>query len=110
MTFMHPQLFILLVIEGWEYIILSRLTDEGAMTLKETPERIKEVDGELEKMGLKVLNQYIVFGEYDFVNVVEAKDDITVMKAMVELSSRGTIRTTTLPAIPADEFIKEMKK
>jgi len=86
------------------------LTDEGAKTLKERPERVKEVNQELEKMGLKVLEQYIVFGEYDFVNIVEAKDNISVMKAMVELASRGTIRTTTLPAIPVDEFIKEMKK
>lgn len=92
------------------YIILSKLTSEGAKTLKENPERVKEVNKELEKMGLKVLSQYIVFGEYDFVNIVEAKDDMTVMKAMVELSSRGTIRTITLPAIPIDEFIKEMKK
>ena len=92
------------------YIILTRLTDEGAKTLKERPERVKEVNQELEKMGLKVLEQYIVFGEYDFVNIVEAKDNISVMKAMVELASRGTIRTTTLPAIPVDEFIKEMKK
>lgn len=92
------------------YIILTRLTDEGAKTLKERPERVKEVNQELEKMGLKVLKQYIVFGEYDFVNIVEAEDNMAVMKAMVELASRGTIRTTTLPAIPVDEFIEEMKK
>lgn len=92
------------------YIILSRLTDAGARTLKSRPERIKEVNAELERMGVKVLEQYIVFGEYDFVNIVEAEDNLSVMKAMVELASRGTIRTTTLPAIKVDEFISEMKK
>ena len=92
------------------YIVLSRLTDTGAKTLKSRPERIKEVNTELEKMGVKVLDQYIVFGEYDFVNIVEADDNLSVMKAMVELASRGTVRTITLPAIKVDDFISEMKK
>ncbi len=92
------------------YVILSKLTDAGAKTLKSKPERIREVNAELEKMGVKVLEQYIVFGEYDFVNIVEAKDNLSVMKAMVELASRGTVRTMTLPAIKVDEFISEMRK
>ncbi|WP_456478368.1 GYD domain-containing protein [Geoglobus ahangari] len=91
------------------YIILSKLTDEGAETLKEKPERVKEVNEELEKMGVKVLQQYAVFGEYDFVNIVEAEDNVTVMKAMVELASRGTIRTVTMPAVPVDEFLEALK-
>ncbi|MHC1587480.1 MAG: GYD domain-containing protein [Candidatus Syntropharchaeia archaeon] len=92
-----------------KFVILSRLTDEGAETLKKNPERIKEVNKELESMGVKVLEQYAVFGEYDFVNIVEAEDNTVVMKAMVELASRGTIRTVTMPAIPVDELIKKLK-
>ncbi len=92
------------------YIVLSKLTDAGSKTLKKKPSRIKEVNEELEKMGVKVLKQYIVFGEYDFVNIVEAEDNLTVMKAMVELASRGTVRTVTMPAIDVDEFIREMSK
>lgn len=92
------------------YIILTKLTDEGAKTLKKRPERVREVNEELKKMGVNIIEQYIVFGEYDFVNIVEAKDNLTVMKAMVELASRGTLRTTTLPAIPVDQFIEELKK
>ncbi|MEG9194002.1 MAG: GYD domain-containing protein [Archaeoglobales archaeon] len=91
------------------YVVLSRLTDEGAKTLKERPQRLKEVNQELEKMGLKVIEQYAVLGEYDFVNIVEANDDLTVAKAMLELASRGTIRTVTMPAIPVDELIKKLK-
>ncbi len=91
------------------YVILSRLTDEGAKTLKERPERIKEVNEELERMGVKVLDQYIVLGEYDFVNIVEAESNLDVVKAMVEMASRGTVRTITMSAIPVDEFISKMK-
>ncbi len=91
------------------YIILSKLTDDGAKTLKKNPERVKKVNEELEKMGVKVIQQYVVFGEYDFVNIVEAESNIDVMKAMVDLASRGTIRTITLPAVEVEEFLSSMK-
>ena len=91
------------------YIILSKLTDDGAKTLKKNPERVKEVNEELEKMGVRVIQQYVVFGEYDFVNIVEAESNIDVMKAMVELASRGTIRTITLPAVEVEEFLSSLK-
>jgi len=60
------------------YILLSNLTDEGAKTIKRNPRRIKEVNTELEKLGVKVLAQYAVLGPYDFVNIVEAADNTAV--------------------------------
>ncbi len=92
------------------FIVLSKLTDEGSKTVKIKPERIREVNQELEEMGVKVIEQYVVLGEYDFVNIVEAPDIETVMKAMLELNSRGTIRTETMPAIKVDDFIEMLKK
>jgi len=56
------------------YIMLSTLTDEGAKTLKANPERLKEVNKEVEGMGVKILAQYAVLGPYDFVNIVEAPE------------------------------------
>ena len=92
------------------YILLSKLTDEGWKTVKANPQRIKEVNRELEAMGVKVLQQYATLGDYDFVNIVEAADNKTVAKVSIELGSRGTIRLKTLPAIPIDEFIASIKK
>jgi uncharacterized protein with GYD domain len=92
------------------YILLSTLTDEGRKTVKERPERIKEVNRELEAFGVKVLSQYAVLGPYDFVNVVEAPDNETIAKVSVELGSRGTVRILTMAAIPIDDFIASMKK
>ena len=91
------------------YIILSKLTDEGRMTLKEKPKRILEVNKELEKMGVKMKEQFAVLGLYDFVNIVEAPDNLTVMKASAEIGSRGSVQILTLPAIPIEEIIKKMK-
>ena len=91
------------------FIMLSTLTDEGAKTIKTNPDRIKAVDQELEKMGVRVVNQWATLGPYDFVNVVEAADVQTIIRVSANLVSRGTIRVTTLPAIPVDEFIAGLK-
>jgi len=92
------------------YIMLSNLTDEGARTIKSNPARIKEVNAEVESMGVKILSQYAVLGPYDFVNILEAPDNETVTRVSVELSSRGTMRAMTLAAIPIDDFISKVKK
>ena len=87
------------------YILLSTLTDEGAETVREEPERIREVNEELDRMGVHVVSQWAVLGQYDFVNVVEAPDNLTIARISATLASRGTVRIVTLPAIPVDEFI-----
>ena len=92
------------------YIMLSNLTDEGAKTIKNNPARIKEVNAEVESMGVKILAQYAVLGPYDFVNILEAPDNEAVTQVSVELSSRGTMRAMTLAAIPIDDFISKVKK
>ena len=92
-----------------KYIMLSTLTDEGRKTVKMRPERIKEVNTELEKMGVKVLAQYAVLGPYDFINILEAPDNETISKVVIELGARGTVQIVTLSAIPIDSFEKQLQ-
>ena len=87
------------------YIMLTTLTDEGRKTLKSTPQRIKEVNKEVEAMGVKIIAQYAILGPYDFINILEAPDNNTVSKVAVELGARGTLQTMTLAAMPIDELI-----
>ena len=91
------------------YILLSRLTDAGAGTIKQHPERIKEVNEEIEAFGVRVVHQYATLGAVDFVNVVEAPDLESVARVSVELGARGSVKIETLPAIPIDEFIAGLK-
>jgi uncharacterized protein with GYD domain len=91
------------------YVILSNLTDEGRKTLKQKPSRIFEVNKELEAMGVKVKEQFAVLGPYDFVSIIEAPDNLTVMKASAEIGSRGSIQILTLPAIPIQDIVKKLK-
>ena len=90
------------------YIMLSTLTPEGVQTVKNNPQRIKEVNKELEQIGAKVVAQWAVLGQYDFVNVIEAPDDKTMAKVSLELGSRGTAQYQSLAAIPIDEFIASL--
>ncbi len=86
------------------FVMLTRLTADGVKTLKSNPNRVKEVNQEVEQLGAKVLAQYAVLGQYDFVTVIEAPDEKAMAKVSVELGSRGTMSSETLAAIPADEL------
>ena len=86
------------------YVMLTTLTDEGRKTIKGNPQRIKEVNREVEAMGAKILAQYALLGPYDFVNILEAPDNKTISKVAVELGSRGTLQTMTMAAMTIDEL------
>lgn len=92
------------------YIMLSTLTDDGRKSIKIRPQRIKEVNKELEKAGVKVLSQYALLGPYDFVNIVEAPDNETISRVSIDLGSRGTIQIMTMAAIPIEDFASKLKK
>ena len=87
------------------YIMLSTLTPEGVQTVKNNPQRIREVNREVEQLGATVKAQWATLGHFDFVNVIEAPDDRTMARISLELGSRGTGRYETLMAIPIDDFI-----
>jgi uncharacterized protein with GYD domain len=91
------------------YIMLSTLTDEGRKTLKQRPERLKEVNKELEAMGARVMSQYAVLGGYDFVNIIEAPTNEVMSRVSMELGARGTIKVTTLPGMSIDAFVDMLK-
>ncbi|MEA2642295.1 MAG: hypothetical protein QOF51_3689 [Chloroflexota bacterium] len=91
------------------FILLSTLTDEGAKTITTNPERIKQVNSEVERLGVKVQAQYAVLGAYDFVTIVEAPDIASIAKVSATLASRGSIKIQTLAALPIDELIDGLK-
>ena len=83
------------------YVMLSTLTPEGVQTLKSNPSRIREVNKEIEQLGVTVKAQWAVLGRFDFVNIIEAPDEKSVARVSMELGSRGTMHLETLSAIPA---------
>ncbi|MGH2912385.1 MAG: GYD domain-containing protein, partial [Solirubrobacteraceae bacterium] len=90
------------------YIMLSTLTPEGVQTVKNNPERIREVNKEVEQLGATVKAQWATLGNVDFISVVEAPDEKTMARVSLELGSRGTGRYETLAAIPVDDLIASL--
>lgn len=89
--------------------MLTTLGPDGWETLREKPERILRVREEVEALGLKVVAQYALMGQYDFLNVIEAPDEQTMAKAAIMLAARGTMRTTTMQAISVEQLIETLK-
>ena len=92
------------------YLMLTTLTGEGRKKMEEYPEWLRELNKEVEYMGVKILAQYGLLGQYDFVNIVEAPSDEVAAKLAIHLSARGGLQTLTLTAIPLDKLISIMQK
>ena len=90
------------------YILLSSLTAQGVQTLKSNPDRLREVNKDVEELGAKVLHQWATLGDYDFVNIVEAPDEAAIARISVALAARGSTRIETLPALTIDQFIQTL--
>lgn len=91
------------------FILLSTLTPQGIQTLRATPERLLEVNREVEALGGRVLKQWAVLGAYDFLSVVEAPDETSMARISAELSARGSAHFEAMPAIPVDDFIEALE-
>ena len=90
------------------FIMLSRLSPEGVQTIKNNPQRIKEVNREIQQLGAEVKAQWATLGQFDFVNVIEAPDELTMARISRELGSRGTAKYESMSAIPIDDFIASL--
>ena len=92
-----------------KFVMLSTLGPEGSARLADNPARLREVSQEVEAMGVKVLAQYALLGSWDFLNILEAPDELTMMKVATTLASRGTLKTMTMAAAEVDAFIDKLK-
>jgi uncharacterized protein with GYD domain len=92
------------------YVMLTTVGPDGWATINENPERIREVTREVEAMGLKVVAQYALLGQYDFLNIIEAPDEATMSRAAISLAARGTMRTTTYQAITVDDLVTSLEE
>ena len=92
------------------YLMLTTLTDAGRKALQENPESLNDINKEMEFMGAKILTQYALLGQYDFVSIVEAPSNEAIAKVAIRLSHMGTMQTLTLTAITIDHLISTLKE
>jgi len=79
------------------FMMLSILGPDGFATVRENPTRIRAVNDEVEAMGARVVHQYALLGQWDFMTVIEAPDDRTMIRI-----------TSTLGAIPIEDYIEAL--
>ena len=91
------------------FVLLSTLTADGSQRLAAQPDRMYEVNQEIEELGCRVTLQYALIGPYDFVTIVETPDVATAAVLTAVLNSRGSIRVLAMPALVNSDFVGHMK-
>ena len=91
------------------YVMLTRLTSEGRKSMMNNPQRAFEVNKEVEEMGAKVLAQYALLGNYDFINILEAQSNEVIARVAAELGSRDTLEPITMAAITMQDYVRELQ-
>jgi uncharacterized protein with GYD domain len=86
------------------YVVLMNWTDQGVRTVKDTVQRREQADALAERHGTRIEQVYWTVGPYDLVTILDAPDDESVTAVMLELSSAGNLRTTTLRAYDREEM------
>ncbi len=87
------------------YLMLTTLTEKGTQTLNSNPGRLREVNHDVEELGARVLHQWAALGEYDFVSIVEAPDDLTIARLSLQLGARGSVKIETLSLLPVEALL-----
>jgi len=86
------------------YIVLGNFTDQGIRNIKDAPKRADAVAAMAKKAGASLKETYWTLGQYDFVAIFEAPDDVTMTGLGLSIGKLGNARTQTLPAFPSSEF------
>jgi len=92
------------------YLMLLTLTREGREVVRDHPEKVNEVNEKAERLGVKIISQYALFGHYDFMSLLKAESDEVIMRLAIELTAGGKMDVMTLPAVHIDKFLESMTR
>lgn len=86
------------------YIVMFKWTSQGLKDIKQSPSRLDAGRKAFEPTGLRIKQFYMLMGQYDCLAVAEAPDDAMLAKAILTITSQGSITTETYRAFTEDEF------
>lgn len=90
------------------FLLLGSLSSQGIQTLAATPERLLEVNREIEALGGRVERQWALLGSYDFLSVVRAPDAAAIARISAHIGGRGSARFATLVALEVDDLVETL--
>ena len=80
------------------YVVLAKLTQQGAQGAKEIPQRRQRTRAAAEALGITFREGWMTMGKYDVVFIVDAPDDATMAKFALRIGMAGNLSTETLRA------------
>jgi uncharacterized protein with GYD domain len=86
------------------YIVLGSFTEQGLRNIKDSPKRAEAVSDMAKKAGASLKATYWTLGQYDFVAIFEAPDDVTMTALGASIGKLGNVRTQTLRAFTGTEL------
>jgi uncharacterized protein with GYD domain len=86
------------------FITLSRLTDEGIKTDRESPFHLYAFKRAIEEHGCKLRGMYFTLGSYDAILIIESPSDEVMYTLALTIGSQGVVRTETLRVLSEAEY------
>lgn len=92
------------------FVMLGNLTKDAVEKMSEEGKRQKEAYDLAKSLGCEVKALYYTMGEYDWIAIVDAPDNETALKGVIQLAAGGASRTKTMLAFPAEDVAKMTAK
>lgn len=86
------------------YITFIKYTDQGIKAIKDGPQRVGDARQAIESLGGRMVQTYLVMGEYDLVSIVEVPDAQTAASMLLALGQQGNARTHSVRAFNEQEM------
>jgi uncharacterized protein with GYD domain len=91
------------------YVVLMKFTDRGIKDIKNGPKRVELASKALEAVGGKLVDFYLVMGEYDYVVIGDVPNAEVGTAFLLSLGAAGNARTTSLRAFNIKEYTDIVK-
>lgn len=85
------------------FITLANFTDQGARSIKDSPDRFEAFKSQAEAAGITIKSVHWTTGAYDLVLVTEGPEE-AVMALNIQTATLGNIRTQTLRGFSPTEM------
>ena len=92
------------------FVVLGKLTDQGAKNLRNIRQAAKENMDRGQQLGIKNHGWFMTQGAYDIVVIAEAPDAETMLAQAAGVAGTGNTRTETMRAFTLDEVDQALQK
>lgn len=94
------------------YLYQDAYTAEGwASQMKNPQDRIEAVRPAVERLGGRIVNAWLSFGEYDVVAILEMPDNVSIAAFAIAVAAGGAVKAgKTTPLLTVQEWVEAARK